>query len=229
MSVSSTADATSSSGDDPLARLAFIGNVHLLYALGYSRLDSREFSTADENHLTQVLVEALRAATEDPAAPEAIVNFTIHEKQRQNDGVLEGNSRLELDICFERTGRGPHPIFKVEAKPLGPTHALGTTSDQRKTYLGQDGLGAFISSEYAREHRDAGMLGYVQSKTIDEWVEGLADRLGVSPGNFSVTADGTWAPNSFPNGPTFTFRTRHARHGGLGSITIFHTLLDFCA
>jgi hypothetical protein len=227
MSVSSAADATSSSSDDPLARLAFVGNVHRLFALGYARLDAPTLSTADENRLTQVLVEALRAATEDPFAPESVVNFSIHEKQRQNDGKLEGNSRLELDICFERTGRGTHPIFKVEAKPLGPGHHLGITSAQRKTYLGQDGLGAFISSEYASEHEDAGMLGYVQSKAIEEWVDLLQERLGASPGDFSITSDGAWQAHGFSDGPPFTYRTRHARAKGFAAITIFHTLLDF--
>ena len=214
------AEATSSSGPDPLARLAFIGNVHRLFALGYARLDAPTHSAANENRLTQVLVEALRAATQDPTAPDAVVNFSIHEKQKQNDGELEGNYRLELDICFERTGRGPHPIFKVEAKPLGPSHPVGT-------YLGPKGLGAFISSEYASEQGDAGMLGYVQSNTIEEWVDSLGGKLGTSPGDFGVLPDGAWQANGFPGGPAFTYRTRHNRLGGFAAITIFHTLLDF--
>src|SRR5207244_566741 len=99
-------------------------------------------SAADENRLTQALVEALRAATQDPNAPDTVVDFSIHEKQKQNDGELEGNSRLELDICFERTCRGPHPVFKVEAKLLGPDHPVGSSLAQKRCYLGQDGLGA---------------------------------------------------------------------------------------
>ena len=229
MSVSSTADATSSSGQDPLARLAFVGNVHRLLALGYARLDAPKYCEVDENRLTQVLVQELRAATQDPSAPEAVVSFTVHEKQKQNDGVLEGNSRLELDICFERTGRGPHPAFKVEAKPLGPAHPVGSHLGQKSCYLGQDGLGAFISAEYASEQGDAGMLGYVQSKSVEEWVASLADKLGGSPGAFSVSPDGTWQAHVFPDGPSFTYRTRHNRAGGFAAITIFHTLLDFRA
>ncbi|HET6251283.1 MAG TPA: hypothetical protein VFE47_26605 [Tepidisphaeraceae bacterium] len=195
--------------------------------LGYSRLDAKAFGEADENRLTQVFVDAMRAATQDPTAPEAIVNFAIHEKQRQNDGERKGNSRLELDICFERTGRGTRPIFKVEAKPLGPNHHLGTERLQRKTFLGQDGLGAFLSSEYASEQQDAGMLGYVQSKTIEEWVSRLAEMLGISPGDFGVTVDGTWRAQQFPDGPAFTYRTCHSRAGVASPITISHTLLDF--
>lgn len=227
MSVSSAAKTTSASGEDPLARMAFVGNVHRLYALGYARLNAQNFCDADENRLTQVFVQAMRDATEDPDAPEAIVNFAVHEKQRQNDGTLEGNSRLELDICFERTGRGTRPIFKVEAKPLGAKHPVGTERLQRKTFLGPDGLGAFLTSEYAGEQHDAGMLGYVQSKTIEEWASQLEDQLKESPGQFDVTVDGTWQVNPFIHGPAKTYRSRHSRGGATAPITIFHTLLDF--
>ena len=177
--------------------------------------------------MTQVLVEALRATTEDPEAPEAVMNFAIHEKMRQNDGVLDGNSRLEFDICFQRTGRGTHPMFKVEAKRLGQRHRVGTSLEQKGTYLGQDGLGAFMSAEYASEQEDAGMLGYVQSNTVEEWAESLAAMLGTASGDFNVSPDGTWQAHGFPEGPAFTYRTRHTRSGGFAAITIFHTLLDF--
>jgi hypothetical protein len=227
MSVSSTADATSSSGQDPLARLAFVGNVHRLFALGYARLDAPKYGSADEDRLTQVLVEALRDAIQDPAAPEAVVNFSVHEKQKQNDGQREGNYRFELDICFERTGRGPHPIFKVEAKRLGADHPVGASLEHKRTYLGRDGLGAFITSEYASDQDDAGMLGYVQSKTVEEWIDSLGDKLGTSPGDFNVSVDGTWQASGFSGGPAFTYRTRHNRSRGFAVITIFHTLLDF--
>ena len=43
MSVRSTADAAPSSCHDPLARLAFIGNAHRLFALGYARLDASKY------------------------------------------------------------------------------------------------------------------------------------------------------------------------------------------
>ncbi|MCX5646869.1 MAG: hypothetical protein NTZ17_19650 [Phycisphaerae bacterium] len=207
---------------DPTMRLAFIGNVHRLLALGYRRLDAPKYHNADENLMTQDLTAALRKATQDVRNPRWTCWFSIHEKPKQNDEHLKGNSRLELDIVFERTQRGLHPHFVIEAKRLGPDHPIGE-------YLGPEGLGAFISCEYAREHDDAGMLGYVQSKTLDDWSSSLESRLATSPGKYSVEPTGTWQRYSFRGGPAMTYRSCHKRPTGRRPITIYHTLLDFNA
>lgn len=207
---------------DPTMRLASIGNVHRLLAWGYQHLDARKYHSADENLVTQDLTAALRKATQDVRNPRWTCWFSIHEKSKQNDGNLEGNSRLELDIVFERTQRGLHPHFVIEAKRLGPDHPVGE-------YLGPDGLGAFISCEYAKEHDDAGMLGCVQSKTLDDWSRSLECRLSTTPGKYSVELSGTWQCHSFRGGPATTYRSCHKRATGRGPITIYHTLLDFNA
>jgi hypothetical protein len=222
MSIRSAADQVGIEDvSDPTVRLAFIGNVHRLLALGYARLDICKYRDADEDLLTQDLKTALRKVTEDMRGPRWANHFSIHEKRRQDDEQRQGNSRLELDIVFERTQRGVHPCFVIEAKRLGPKHPV-------TVYLGPQGLGAFISCEYAREHDDAGMLGYVQSKTLDDWSQSLGSRLAVSPGKYSVEPTGTWLPHTFPGGPT-TYRSCHRRSAERGPITIYHTLLDFNA
>lgn len=223
MSIRSAADDVGTNSDpDPTARLAFVGNVHRLLASGYGRLDAPKYHAADENLLTQDLAAALRKVTEDMQGPRWASCFSIHEKQKQNDGNLKGNSRLELDIVFERTQRGLHPHFVIEAKRLGPDHPIGE-------YLGPEGLGAFISCEYAKEHDDAGMLGYVQSKSLDDWCSSLESRLATSPGKYSVEPTGTWQRYSFRDGPAMTYRSCHKRPTGRRPITIYHTLLDFNA
>ena len=126
----------------PVDRLAFIGNVHRLLALGYARLFPRDYRDAEENLLNQAFVAALRAAVEDLSAPRWAIHFSVHEKRKQNDGQRLGNARFELDIVFERTRRGVHPRFSMEAKRLGPAHPV-------TTYLGPEGLGAFMTGEYA--------------------------------------------------------------------------------
>ena len=223
MSIRSAADETPSPArPDPVDRLAFIGNVHRLLARGYDRVARQGCCRADENLLNQVLVAALRGVVEDPGAPSWAIHFSIHEKRKQNDGQRQGNARFELDIVFERTGRGTRPLFIIEAKRLGPDHPV-------KIYLGSEGLGAFLSGEYAPEHDDAGMAGYVQSKTVNAWCNTLADALGESPGGYGVEPDGKWQRQAFRDGPKETFRTRHARSGGQRPITVYHTLLDFTA
>lgn len=223
MSIRSAADQVDTKDvSDPTVRLAFIGNVHRLLALGYKRLDSRKYRKANENLLTQDLAVALRDVTQDMQSPRWTSYFSIHEKRKQNDGRLQGNNRLELDVVFERTQRGSHPHFVMEAKRLGLSHPIGK-------YLGPEGLGAFISCEYAKEHDDAGMLGYVQSRTLDDWNSSLESRLATSPGRYSVEPTGTWQRYSFRGGPAMTYRSSHRRPTGHGPITIYHTLLDFNA
>jgi hypothetical protein len=223
MSIRSAADHVDMEGaSDPTVRLAFVGNVHRLLALGYKRLDTRKYHRANENLVTQDLAAALRKVTQDMQSPRWASYFAVHEKPKQNDGKLQGNSRLELDIVFERTQRGSHPHFVMEAKRLGPAHPIGK-------YLGSEGLGAFISCEYAKEHDDAGMLGYVQSKTLDDWSSSLESSLTTSPGRYSVEPTGTWQRCNFRGGPATTYRSSHRRPIGHGPITIYHTLLDFNA
>lgn len=223
MSIRSAADDVgTNSAPNPTARLAFVGNVHRLLASGYARLDAPKYHEADENLLTQDLAAVLRKVTDDMQGPRWASCFSIHEKRKQNDGMLQGNSRLELDIVFERTQRGVHPCFVIEAKRLGPMHPI-------KTYLGPEGLGAFISCEYAKEHDDAGMLGYVQSETLDVWCDSLRCELAAALGKHCVEANGTWQHYSFRGGPATTYRSRHKRSARRGPITIYHTLLDFRA
>jgi hypothetical protein len=223
MSIRSAADHVETKDvSDPTVRLAFVGNVHRLLALGYRRLDALKYHNATENLVTQDLAAALRKVTQDMQSPRWTSYFSLHEKPKQNDTRLQGNSRLELDIVFERTQRGLHPHFVMEAKRLGPAHPIGK-------YLGPEGLGAFISCEYVREHDDAGMLGYVQSKRLDDWCSSLESRLATSPGKYSVEPTGTWQRYSFRDGPATTYRSCHKRSTGRGPITIYHTLLDFNA
>lgn len=223
MSIRSSADRIEPGNvSDSTVRLAFIGNVHRLLALGYARLDTRKYHEADENLLTQDLAVALRKVTEDIHAPRWASQFSIHEKRRQNDSQRQGNDRFELDIVFERTERGAHPCFVIEAKRLGPAHPV-------RIYLGPEGLGAFISCEYAEDYDDAGMLAYVQSETLSDWCDALESKLAVSPGKYSVEATGTWQPHIFRGGPPATYRSRHKRSTGHKPITIYHTLLDFNA
>jgi hypothetical protein len=59
MSIRSAADETlAHARSDPLDRLAFIGNVHRLLALGSGRLSRQGHCCADENVLNQALVAA---------------------------------------------------------------------------------------------------------------------------------------------------------------------------
>ena len=60
MSIRSAADHVSTKDvSDATVRLAFIGNVHRLLALGYARLNAPKYHEVDENLITQDLAAAL--------------------------------------------------------------------------------------------------------------------------------------------------------------------------
>jgi len=62
--------------------------------------------------------------------------------------------------------RRPRPKYHFEAKRLRKPQSI-------KDYCGEDGLQCFLSSRYAQESDEAGMLGYVQCDNISTWVERL--------------------------------------------------------
>ena len=70
-----------------------------------------------------------------------------------------GKSRPRVDIEFERVVRGKRPRLRFEAKRLNS--ATGHTVAK---YLGEEGLGCFLSGKYPMMHAEAGMLGYVQGE-----------------------------------------------------------------
>src|SRR5205807_1605835 len=84
--------------------------------------------------------------------------------------------RPRVDIAITNLKAGPWPRLHFEAKRLGKGHPVGP-------YVGRKWLGCILTGEYARGHDDAGMLGYVQAGSCDEWAAKiraklLADRIG---------------------------------------------------
>ena len=207
---------------DPLVRLAFVMNVHRLLQRGFDRMIRGRYKSEEEEVITGALTQAIEQVLEDPNAPEWAIHITIHEEKRKHDGTRRGKKRLRLDFEFERTGRGCRPRFEIEAKrlSLSPKHRVSG-------YLGPKGMGAFLSGEYAAQHGDAGMVGYMQSHTPEHWRDELAAKLGTSPGKFGIEPKGEWQPVHIAEGPSDTHQTTHRRAIGQTSIVIYHTLLDF--
>jgi hypothetical protein len=199
---------------------SFRRHVHLLVGMGYDRLVPPTYQTSEETAITGELVDAMRAAMAEVTAPVWVGHYTIHDDPPLSLGGRLGKHRQRVDIEFERVILGKRPRFQFEAKRLCD-HS--TDSD----YCGENGLGCFLSGEYAPEHREAGMLGYVQTQDEPTWATRIKVRLQAEPKKFQLRPNGGWKRVQTDSGLSFTYRTRHGRKNKLGPITISHVLLRF--
>ena len=201
---------------------AFRRQVFELLRRGYERLDSLAFKDSDEEDITGEFVREIRNVTEDRSSPSWTHCYAIHDDPRINALGRLGKRRLKLDIEFERTGAGKHPCYPFEAKRLSShTHAIGK-------YLGPDGLGQFLSGNYASEQDEAGMLGYVQSETPSDWARKAHDTFVKNTEMLHLCFDGNWKPvdnlAKFDN----CYCSKHNRPSAGKPTTLFHVFLSFC-
>jgi hypothetical protein len=188
--------------------------------LGYTRLNPADYVTSREEDFTGCLTAEMKAVLRSRTAPDWTADLVVQDEVYVEDDLRRGKRRLRIDIEFERVRRGPRPIFQFEAKRLRSRASLNA-------YLGPGGLGCFLDGRYAANQNTAGMLGYVQSGTIDERADQLGTRLSTPGGPYAVLPDGTWQPVAIVAALT-TRQTTHRRRKPLPAITVLHTLLTFC-
>jgi len=211
---------------NPIYYAAFSRHAVHLILLGYGRLTASEWSEADEVTITGELTQATRAAIESEDAPDWAVHFAVHDDPPVKADDRTGKGRPRVDIILERTERGRHPRYHFEAKRL---YREGSDRD----YLGDDGLGCFLSGRYAKDENEACMLGYVQSEEETIWAGRISDRLQGSSAMYRICEGGSWQDYDSVLVKLQTlrnigsYRTRHNRRGPLGAITITHLLLHF--
>ena len=160
----------------------------------------------------------MKGVIQAPSSPVWVDHYHVQEQILKNINDKRGKRRPKMDIEFERSGRGDRPILGFEAKRLGRGNNVGT-------YLGKEGLSAFVSGYYPTTHGEAGMLGYVQEQTPETWAAKLARRLTHDVAEYQVTSDGGWhsldREAAFPASRTFHTDTQGR------SLSIIHVLLAF--
>lgn len=196
---------------------AFRRDVFTLIQLGHQRLASENLSTAAEEHITGELSRAIEALLDEPHAPDWFNSYAIHEEPRLHSSHRKGKRRQRMDIRIECSDQRPRPHYEFEAK------RLSGGKFKCSHYVGPEGLGAFLTGEYAARWLEAGMLGYVQSESIDHWEQALACRIAVSG---DPASGGSWQPARIIS-ELFTYRSRHLRALPLEPIAIYHALLPF--
>lgn len=199
-------------------REAFVANVHTLVQLGFEQLNDAALSGSEEPAITGDLVHAMRAVCEAPNAEDWMTMLSVHDDPPIEGENRRGKARRRVDVEVEHVGRGPRPRFRWEAKRLGHGYGVGR-------YVGEEGMGCFVSRRYGAQLCNAGMLGYVQSDDVDAWLKKIGQGLMKKKKALRlILQEGhPWQSSGLlPTG----YQSVHDVDDGL---MIYHVLLDFRA
>lgn len=204
-----------------LYQLSFIKDVHCILARGFQQLAGTSLAGCDEPAMTGALVKVTRNFLEsDECPPRWRRAYHVNDEVPINDQLLpKGMSRPRIDIEFIRIGSRQRPAFHFEAKRLRGTGSLSE-------YIGEDGLGCFLTGKYSRQQGHAGMLGYVESDAPQEWAHRLRGALREHD---SILLEGDFWKQEFLPDLEHCYSTRHTRPDVGQAIGIYHTLLDLRA
>lgn len=199
---------------------SFAARVHRLLAMGFSRMSSVDYVSAEEEDVTGSFVEAVDAVLDDPTAPPWVRYYAVHEESRVTDPTRKGKGRRRLDIRIDSSESRPRSRFPFEAKRLGPRHPVSE-------YLGDEGIVRFLDGRYGRRQDLGGMLGYVQAGKSEEWAQKIGVALTEDAQRLLLRPDGSWRREKLTDELDHTYRSRHNRPAVGRPIEIYHTLLAF--
>ena len=193
---------------------AFRSHCHRYIAIAYQQAVSRIRNEPDEEtditgYICEALEEWFRCHPDEP------LPFFIKDDPPLRGTNRTGKRRFRTDIIISYAA-GKRPEFYFEAKRLNNTSAASQ-------YTGAKGMGCFISGRYAPECREASMIGYVQTKTLDYWQSVLQSRVGSLRPDLQV--DEITTPTTFRNSFPFEWSSSHRRTATI-PVRLFHILLD---
>ncbi|RYD85259.1 MAG: hypothetical protein EOP84_03085 [Verrucomicrobiaceae bacterium] len=143
---------------------AFRLHSHQLLAWAHADIRARLHPNLDEPAITGLLAEAMKARLNDhPDTPDAYLHYCIGDQEPISPNGELGNDRLRLDISIIRSGIRPRLSFVFEAK------RLKTGGYPIGKYVGEGGIGDFISCRYASDCPEAAMIGLFQNRDITYW------------------------------------------------------------
>ena len=124
-----------------------------------------------ENRITNRFVGHLRRVMRDYELP--LFKFGYRPKMPDPDSDSEIG---ELDIVVDSFSRHPDALLIVECKRLNVETDSGFQSQAGK-YVGDEGMGCFISGQYQSGGNIGGMLGYVTTRTIESAMASINQQL----------------------------------------------------
>jgi hypothetical protein len=202
-------------------RASFLRDAHRLIARRYARMTPSSFSKTEEEVVTEELVVAIRDAIETAGAATWMQRYDVSDDVHVRHPKRSGKKRPRVDIEFMSMRPGRRPRLHFEAKRLGKRHTVGQ-------YAGRTGLGCIIGGDYARDHEEAGMLGYVQSGTCDGWGTKIQKKLLGNRNAYHLVEGSVWQASRLTPELTHVFCTKHNRPSLARPIDVYHTLLLLC-
>ncbi len=199
-------------------------HAHQLIAKGYERLDKADLGREKEPAITGELVREMRVFLESEEATEDwVTRYSIHDDPPTNDSGQRGSSRPRVDVELECLIPGKRPRLRFEAKRL-----CSATKHTASKYLGDDGLGCFLSGKYSTTHGEAGMLGYVQDASKrDEtaWAKEVRSYLEDHQEELKARSP-LWTGQAICPALAHTYVSRH-RLAADTDVVVHHILLRF--
>ena len=208
-------------------RQTFLCQVHRLLQLGYESLTPANYGASEEDDITGEICKRMTQLTEEPPMERWMEHYSIHEQYPQNETgenvdtkPRRGKRRAKIDIRIVNKMRTPNTSFYIEAKRL-------YRGDSVEKYASDEGLGAYTSGYYAKNAAAAGMLGYVQKDSLDDWLPKLEAKIINADALCSNGADKKFISVNFRKGPRHVFMSRHSRSPDIPPIDIYHTFFLF--
>ncbi len=202
----------------------FREHAHLLVHWGYE--DARHRIQRPENtkdkeepSITGFLAEAIEDRLNAPEQSSWCKHYSVHDDPPIKTKGRSGKYRLRVDLIIKSTSTG-RPQYVFEAK------RLKKNKHQVSGYTGLDGMGCFISGDYASRYAEAGMLGYVQSDGLAEWKDKVKSKIDRDAKKLSLT--GSQRDEQVIDAFPLEWVSEHNRNSVGRSITIYHILLDCC-
>lgn len=202
----------------------FRNHVHQLLIWGYKDARKRIKSQHDETDITGFIAEAIDAKLDAPDSPLWCNQCFLKEDPPVPSGDRTGRRRGRPDLIFGLVTKRPRLKYFFESKRLRKQ-----STHRESYYLGEEGLQRFLHGYYAKECSEAGMLGYVQCDTVDEWSSRLKTAINDDAANENKLLLKPPLRNVYIlREITNEWVSEHNRENRENSISIHHILLDCC-
>lgn len=142
-------------------------HAHQLLAWSYADALPKIDADTDEPSITGFLCEAMKRRINDPDTPEVYAHYAVGDQEPVSPSGESGNHRLRLDINILRTGIRPQLGYVLEAK------RLKTGGFSIGKYVGDGGMGDFLSCRYGKGAPEGAMVGLWQDKDPAYWLKEL--------------------------------------------------------
>lgn len=195
---------------------AFRETAYSLIALGYERAQDQIRagpSLPNEMAVSQFIADAIQELF--LLHPGTWDGYDVKDDTPVSGGGRTGRKRKRPDIVINYTA-GDRPEYWFEAKKLRNPSDI-------KEYTGPKGMGRFVCGDYAPKGKEVAMLGYVQKRQPDYWLNEIIQ--GITENEVELELEHLGQPAFTP--PLPCKRVSSHRRNCLGrSILIYHILLN---